>query len=114
MMLFIHLLPGLLVLVIGYMMLLWPPKRINWFYGFRTKYSMRNRQTWRKGNLYYTKMIMGTGLMSIAIALACYYLLPFPVSLIIVVGFMIVMFMLSIQLTNDYLKRKFEEKYEEK
>ncbi|MFD2513643.1 SdpI family protein [Pontibacter locisalis] len=107
MMFFLHLLPGLLVLMIGFILYKWPPKRINWFWGFRTHYSMRNMENWQEGNRYYAKLILGIGVVSILISWICYYLLPLLASLLLPIGFMIILFMLSILLTNEHLKRKY-------
>ena len=106
-MLFLHLLPGLLVLLIGFILQRWPPRRINWFYGFRTHYSMRNEENWHEGNRYYARIILGIGFISLCISLLCYYTLSLLVSLLLPLGFMLVLFMLSIVLTNEHLKRRY-------
>ncbi|MFD3000814.1 SdpI family protein [Pontibacter toksunensis] len=106
-MLFLHLLPGLLVLLIGFILERWPPKRVNWFYGFRTHYSMRNLENWQEGNRYYARIILGIGFISIVVSLLCYYTLPLLLSLLAPLGVMLILFMLSIVLTNEHLKRKY-------
>lgn len=106
-MLFLHLLPGLLVLLIGYILRRRPPKRVNWFYGFRTHYSMRNIENWHEANRYYAKVLIGIGFVSLFISLICYYTLPLLVSLLVPLGFMLLLFMGSIVLTNEHLKRKY-------
>ncbi|GAB3535345.1 hypothetical protein GCM10027443_24240 [Pontibacter brevis] len=106
-MLFLHLFPSLLVLLIGYILKRWPPKRVNWFYGFRTHYSMRNEENWHEGNRYYARVILGIGFISVFISLACYWLLPMLASLLVPLGFMLLFFMPSIVLTNQHLKRKY-------
>lgn len=107
MLLFLHLLPGCLVLLIGFILLKWPPKRINWFWGFRTHYSMRDMENWKEGNRYYAKLILGIGALSVFISLICYYMLPLLVSLLLPLAIMLLLFMLSIYLTNEHLKRKY-------
>ncbi|MBW7467742.1 putative membrane protein [Pontibacter aydingkolensis] len=107
MMLFLHLLPGLLVLLIGFILYKRPPKHINWIWGFRTHYSMRNQKNWKEGNRYYTKFILGIGFFSLFTGLVCFIFLPLLASLLVPVGIMLILFMLSILLTNEHLKRKF-------
>lgn len=106
-MLFLHLLPALLVLLIGFVLYRWPPKRANWFYGFRTHYSMRDEENWHEGNRFYARFILGIGFVSLFICLICYYTLPFFASLLVPLGFMLLFFMGSIVLTNEHLKRKY-------
>ncbi|WP_439881684.1 SdpI family protein [Pontibacter sp. MBLB2868] len=106
-MLFLHLLPGILVLVIGFILYKWPPRHINWLWGFRTHYSMRDIENWQEGNRYYAKLLLLIGLVSALISLICYRLLPLLISLLLPIGIMIIFFMLSIYLTNEHLKRKF-------
>ncbi|MBC5993291.1 SdpI family protein [Pontibacter cellulosilyticus] len=107
MMLFLHLLPGLFVLLIGFILYSKPPKRINWIWGFRTHYSMRDEKNWHEGNRYYAKFILAIGFISLPVGLVCYYTLPLLPSLLVPIGIMLLLFMLSIYVTNEHLKRKF-------
>jgi uncharacterized membrane protein len=106
-MLFLHLLPGLLVLLIGFIIHRWPPKHVNWFYGFRTHYSMRDEANWHEGNRYYAKLIIGIGFVSVFISLVCFYALPLLASLLVPLACMLPLFMASIVLTNQHLKRRY-------
>ncbi|ARS34087.1 SdpI family protein [Pontibacter actiniarum] len=106
-MLFLHLLPGLLVLLIGLVLQAWPPRHINWFYGFRTHYSMRSPENWREGNRYYARLIVGTGVVSVLAGWLCHLLLQVPASILVLAGLMLPLFMGSILLTNEHLKRKY-------
>lgn len=45
---------------------LFPPKRINYFYGYRTAASMKNQQTWDLAQKYSTKKMFGLGLLLMA------------------------------------------------
>lgn len=45
-----HLCLGPLLLSIGLIYLNYPPKKINLFYGHRTKMSMKNNDTWNEAN----------------------------------------------------------------
>lgn len=49
----------------------YPPKKINWFYGYRTKRSMRNETTWQEANRYSLRLSV----------LFCGYSFVFPVLL---------------------------------
>ncbi|AKD03485.1 SdpI family protein [Pontibacter korlensis] len=108
-MLFLHLLPGLLVLLIGVVINVRPPKHNNWFYGFRTHYSMRNIENWREANIYYAKLLIGIGVVSVVAGWLCALLLFVPVSILVLVGLMLLLLIGSIVLTNEHLKRKYGE-----
>lgn len=106
-MLFLHMLHGLLVLLIGFILQRWPPRHVNWFYGFRTHYSMRNAENWHEGNRYYAKVILSIGFISLFISLICYFTMPLLASLLVPLGIMLLLFMGSIVLTNQHLKRRY-------
>jgi uncharacterized membrane protein len=107
MILFLHLFPGLLVLMIGGILYKKPPKNINWFWGYRTHYSMRNIRNWREANRFYSKLIMMIGVLSVIIGWLYFHLLPFLASFLVLIGSMVILFILSILLTEEHLKRKF-------
>lgn len=106
-MLFLHLLPGLLVLLIGFVIKIRPPKQINWFYGFRTHYSMRNLENWHEAHRYYANILIGIGMVSILAGWIVSLLMTFPFSILVLVGLMLPLFMISIVITNEHLKRKY-------
>ncbi|WP_276498147.1 SdpI family protein [Pontibacter litorisediminis] len=106
-MLFLHLLPGLLVLLIGLTLKLRPPKRINWFYGFRTHYSMRSLENWREANRYYARLLLGVGFLSTLAGWLFFLLLASPASMLALVGLMLLLLMGSILMTNKHLKQKY-------
>ncbi|WP_266204365.1 SdpI family protein [Pontibacter kalidii] len=108
-MLFLHLLPGLLVLLIGVLLHTRPPKRINWLYGFRTHYSMRDMENWQEANRYYARVLIGIGLAAMLAGFILSLLLIFPLSALVLAGLLLLLLMGSIILTNEHLKRKYGE-----
>ncbi len=41
---------GAILLLVALIFKAVPPKKINWFYGYRTTRSMKNQETWNAGN----------------------------------------------------------------
>lgn len=54
---------GLLFMLAGAIMYVFPPKKINSFYGYRTASSMKNQQKWNFAQTYSAKIMMLTGLI---------------------------------------------------
>ena len=46
MLFFIPAISGLIFLIVGFIMLKFPAKKINYFYGYRTASAMKNKQNW--------------------------------------------------------------------
>lgn len=43
---------GIVFMVAGIILKMFPPRKINWIYGYRTRTSMRNMETWKAANNY--------------------------------------------------------------
>ncbi len=54
---------GGVFVVAGFIMLKFPPKKINFLYGYRTKSSMKNQERWDFAQKYAAKEMMLTGLV---------------------------------------------------
>jgi len=50
-------------------MLFFPPKKINYLYGYRTAASMKNQQTWDEANKYSANYMIKCGIALIIIGL---------------------------------------------
>ncbi len=55
-------------LLVGIWMYLKPPKRINYFYGYRTNKSMSSQEAWDFAQVYSGKMFIVTSLVMMAIS----------------------------------------------
>ncbi|WP_144266290.1 SdpI family protein [Pontibacter ummariensis] len=106
-MLFLHLLPGLLVTLIGLAFRKWPPRPYNRLYGYHTRYAMRSPEIWREGNRYYARLLIGSGLLDVLTGWVCYYTLPLFTGLLLPIGVLLVLLVLTLLLTESHLKRKF-------
>lgn len=57
------LLVGIVFILAGAIMYVFPPKKINSFYGYRTASSMQSQQKWNFAQTYSAKIMMLTGLI---------------------------------------------------
>lgn len=57
---------GVIFIIIGIIMLIFPPKKINMLYGYRTNRSMQNQKNWDFSQKYSAKL-----LALIGVALTC-------------------------------------------
>lgn len=61
----IPMLVGLVFVALGLLMVKFPPKKINYFYGYRTSSSMRNQRNWDFSQNYSAIIFMKMGLVLI-------------------------------------------------
>ena len=54
---------GIVFILAGAIMYVFPPKKINGLYGYRTASSMKNQQKWDFAQTYSAKIMMLTGLI---------------------------------------------------
>lgn len=52
---------GVIFILVGIIMLLFPPKKINFLYGYRTNLSMKTQENWDYSQKYSAKLIMVLG-----------------------------------------------------
>ena len=63
----IYIIPILITLIV-ILMYKRPPKKVNWFVGYRTRKSMKNEKVWEEANRYCGKLWIIIGLAMIVIA----------------------------------------------
>jgi uncharacterized membrane protein len=112
----VQLLMAVFSLIIGLIFKFFPPKSINSLYGYRTGLSMKNLDTWRRGNEISSDLLIKGSLLIIVVKLICMVFIPelgvFN-SILFLVGF-ISMLVLCAVLTQNKLKKIFNaegEKY---
>ena len=64
------------MLIIFFVYFKYPPKKINYFYGYRTRRSMQNNETWSFANKYAAKLLINFSIYSLFIPLFLYFLYP--------------------------------------
>ena len=60
--------PSMMILI-GYLMFKHPPKKINWFVGYRTRKSMKNNDSWKFANQYCGKIWFELGLIMLFVCI---------------------------------------------
>lgn len=92
-----------------------PPKEINNYYGFRTKRSMRNIQTWEFANRYFGSLWLREGIFTLAMALVTMIWSLNQndriqgILIFVNMAFQVVLIFLDIYFTTRALKERFPE-----
>lgn len=102
----LHFFTGSTLLAIGLLMKLWPPKKINNFYGYRTPRSMKNQLAWNEANSFSAELLVWAGVSTVIVELICYMAVGGYASLLIAVGYFLVFAVLILVLTERRLKAK--------
>lgn len=93
--------------IAGLIQYLFPPKKINHLYGYRTKASMRNEQNWKIAQSYSAKIMIIEGFLYNCILLALATLpLGRSLSLLIGVTLMVLLILTLLFLVERKLKRE--------
>ena len=92
-----------------------PPKRINDFYGYRTKRSMRSQDTWDFAHHFFGKLWLVCGLVSIPFSLVPMWFVVdkskevIGMTGLIVVCLQAILLLIPIIVTEKALKKNFDE-----
>ena len=114
-MLIVVLLIPLTMLFFGWLLFRKTPKEINYVYGYRTKRSMMNEETWRFANQYFGKVWYLCGLISVPLSVTAIALvLGKGTETVGTIGGIITMLQMiplvgAIILTEIALKKNFDE-----
>lgn len=67
------LVPGVILLLAGGVAMAFPPRRVNWWYGYRTPRSMRSQETWDDSNRLAARLILIVGILSVNTGITCMF-----------------------------------------
>jgi uncharacterized membrane protein len=101
-----HLLLGPLMILVSYVFMRFPPKKINPVYGYRTQRSMRSQQAWDCANQYSAKPMLLVACATCLVQLVTYSLLSERDTVFWSAMFMAAAFVSIIPLTEIHLKNK--------
>lgn len=99
-----------MILLIGYLMYKYPPKKINFLVGYRTFSSMKNKEMWDFAHEYCGKIWMILGLMMVILSSILYLLVWLKIIsfteniLLIIISGEVVILLLSIFIVENKLK----------
>ena len=100
---------GILFSIFGYILKRYPPRKINWFYGYRTSSSMKNQERWDFAQRYAAREMMRQGFWMILFGFAGAWLPLSPaLSAFLTIPVMFLLIGLLIFRTEKALKNKFE------
>lgn len=106
---FIPISSGLIFIIAGIILLKFPPKKINGFYGYRTSSSMMNQERWDFAQIYSSKEMIKVGLLLTlvgSIGLICHP--DEKTGMILGLGFLILMIIVLLIRVESALKNKFK------
>jgi len=69
-------LTSVILILVGVITMKYPPKKINHFYGYRTRRSMSNQVIWDYANALAAKMILTLGFVLLIIGIISYLITP--------------------------------------
>ena len=105
---FVHLLLGPLILIVSILFKIFPAKRINRSYGYRTKASMKNQETWDYANTLMNNILIGIGIIICLIQYLLTFFLPHG-ELIVYVSIILVLALGAMfVIVENYLKKRFD------
>jgi len=95
------------MLLLGWLLKKYPPKKINHLYGYRTQRSMKNQATWEAANTYSSLVFFKVSLYSFFIPVALYFLYPqLNVLFTIITNTLLLLYVLYA--TEKHLKARFD------
>jgi uncharacterized membrane protein len=107
---FIPLVTGPIFMLTGLILLKFPPKKINWFYGYRTPRSMKNQERWDFAQSYSAKeMIKLGGLLLLSSSAGLIYQPKPNISTIVGLGLMIIVAVILIVRVENAIKNRFDK-----
>jgi len=98
---------GLLLAILGFYMKKNPPKKINHFYGYRTKRSMKSQEAWDFAQVYSSDIMVNIGLLHVLMSFIVVFLQESALIAFVFIGMIITTFGYLIYKTEVELKKRF-------
>lgn len=86
----------------------YPPKEINWYYGYRTRRSQQNQKVWDAANKHSAESFWKLSLAVAVIGLVC-IVFKAPFGLLIQIGVLLIGLLFSVISTERYLDQHFDK-----
>ncbi len=103
-------LSGLIFLAAGYIMLKYPPKNRNYFYGYRTRQSMESKEKWDFAQTFAAREMIKQAWYMLTIATLGLFLNPEEMlSMFLSFGFILLSVIIMLVKTENKLKQKFKQ-----
>ncbi|MEQ9008985.1 MAG: SdpI family protein, partial [Ekhidna sp.] len=86
-----------------------PPKKINWLYGYRTPRSMKSQESWNAANKYANDLMMYVAIITIISQIILYFIFPREIAVLTSCGLMCILLVLSLIVVEKFLKENFDQ-----
>ncbi len=101
---------GMMLFIVGVLFIMFPPKNINSFYGYRTTNSRRNLDTWKVANSYSAILMAIEGLILAVIGLlTTFFNDNKAIETALDIGLMFSSFIILVVATEKHLNKLFDE-----
>ncbi len=99
---------GVIFIIMGFIMLQFPPKKINYMYGYLTKSSVKNQERWNFSQIYSSNLMMYCGVVLIFLSVfELIYTVKTATGVFISTILMFIIVGLLIMKTEQAIKNKF-------
>ncbi|MEM6642578.1 MAG: SdpI family protein [Bacteroidota bacterium] len=99
---------GPLLLILSILFKIFPPKKINDLYGYRTTRSMKSQEAWEASNRLSSNLMVGVAVVCCAVQLILFFLLSPATAILVTCILMCVLLLALIPITENFLKKNFE------
>ena len=107
----IPLISGIVFLIVGIVLLKFPPGNINAFYGYRTPRSMKSKDSWDFAQRYSAQQLIMFGtVLALSSVVGLIYQPPYKYALLAGLGLMIIALIAIIVRVERALKKRSEKK----
>jgi uncharacterized membrane protein len=100
----VHIILGISLWPVVIVYKLFPPKKINSLYGYRTRRSMKSQKMWDEGNRISANMLLWAAILTNLFQVSSYFLLSPEASILSSAAFMVLALIIMIPLTERRLK----------
>ena len=104
-----HIFLSIIVLGLSLYFKIKQPENINGFFGYRSSFSMKNRNTWKEGNKFSSDLQVKFALIFIAFEALSYLLIGGLNSFYLSCGFLTMISIAVIPLTEYHLRKNFDK-----
>ena len=85
------------------------PQNINYLYGYRTSFSMKNAETWREANIYSSNLMFKSAIVFIIFEIFSYFLIGGKDSITASAICLTILSVAVIPFTEIHLRKKFDK-----
>jgi len=96
------------ILLISFIFVKFPPKKINHLYGYRTRRSMTNQEIWKVANKYSAELMVKFSLISMVFPPVLYFVYP-KNNLLITIIIQTALLFSTLYFTEKYLDKYFDK-----